>query len=68
MPHDRETPDQTDLPEPEQVLAGSADQNPDHEPTDQDDREVLLDEPEQPVPPVDEDDRDPADRPPGDGI
>jgi hypothetical protein len=68
MPQERETPEHTDLPEPEQALAGAAERTPDHAPTDQDDREVLLDEPEQPVPPIDDEDRDPAARQPGDGI
>ena len=49
-----------DRPEPEEALSGSAERTPDHEPTDMDDREVPLDDPEQPEPPVDEEDRDAA--------
>lgn len=62
--------DRTDLPEPDDTLSSTGAATPDHEPSDGDDREVLLDEPEQPDPPVDDADRDPAAaadplRPPG---
>jgi hypothetical protein len=42
-----------DRPEPEEVLTGV--RSPDHEPTDQDDREVPLDDPQEPEVPVDDD-------------
>jgi len=48
-----------DQPEPEEVLSGGGERTPDHEPSDLDDREVILDDPEDLEPPVDEEDRDP---------
>jgi hypothetical protein len=48
---------QTDQPEPEDVLdEPEATRNPDHEPSDSDDRIVELDDPARFEPPVDEDD------------
>jgi hypothetical protein len=49
-----------DRPEPEEALSGSGARTPDHEPTDQDDREVPLDDPALPDVPIDDDDRDTA--------
>ena len=49
-----------DRPEPEDALAGSAADTPDHEPADEDDRLVDLDDPEGPEPEYADDDRDPA--------
>jgi hypothetical protein len=43
-----------DRPEPEEALSGTAARSPDHEPTDQDDREVPLDDPEEHDGPVDD--------------
>jgi hypothetical protein len=47
-------PEQTDIPEPERALTGSADRTADHDPGDEDDREVLLDDPNEPEAPVDD--------------
>ena len=68
MPTERESQAPYDQPEPEEALAGTAARTPDHPPSPQDDREVPLDDPEQTVPPIDDEDRDPAGRQPGDGI
>jgi hypothetical protein len=57
------TPD-VDQPEPEDVLSGAPARRPEHEFADEDDREVPLDDPSQPDPPIDDDDRDPAGPPP----
>jgi hypothetical protein len=43
-----------DRPEPEEALSGTPAHRPDHEPTDQDDREVELDDPEEHDVPVDD--------------
>jgi hypothetical protein len=58
-PRDIEAVDQ---PEPEDVLPTTPRPAADHEPTDAEDRPVELDEPEQPEPPIDDEDRDPARR------
>jgi hypothetical protein len=47
-----------DRPEPEEALSGTGARTPDHEPTDQDDREVPLDDPALPDVPLDDDDSD----------
>jgi hypothetical protein len=49
-----ERPDQVDQPEPEEALSDTGQGLPDHEPDDGDDREVLLDDPEDPESPLDE--------------
>jgi hypothetical protein len=55
-----------DRPEPEEALSGTGARTPDHEPGDQDDREVELDDPALADPPIDDEDRDldRGDRPP----
>jgi hypothetical protein len=58
-----EEPEHTDQPEPEDALTRSAARTRDHDPEDADDRVVELDEPDSPDPPVDDDDRDPAQDP-----
>lgn len=50
--HDIEAPEPTD---PEDVLTGADHRDDDHEPADGDDREVALDDPEGPGPPVEDD-------------
>jgi hypothetical protein len=52
--HRSDVPD-VDRPEPEEALSGTAARTPDHEPTDLDDREVQLDDPEERDVPVDDD-------------
>ena len=58
-PNDREA---TDQPEPEEAIPERPLTTPDHPVADSDDRQVELDEPDQPDPPVDDADRDPAKR------
>jgi hypothetical protein len=53
--------DGVDLPEPEDVLSGDAVHTRDHEPSDLDDREVPLDDPDEPDPPLDDRDLDAED-------
>lgn len=50
-----------DLPEPDEALSGGAERTPDHAPSDEDDREVVLDDPTLPEVTIDDDDRDLAD-------
>jgi hypothetical protein len=54
-------PEAFDLPEPDEVLTDRPAHPEGREPADRDDREVLLDDPERPDAPVDDDDF--ADRP-----
>jgi hypothetical protein len=49
-----------DMPEPEEVLSGAPPAEIGLRPTDADVREVDLDDPTEPVPPVVDDDQDPA--------
>jgi hypothetical protein len=49
-----------DRPEPEEALSGTPARSADHEPTDQDDREVQLDDPEEHDVPVDDVDVEPS--------
>ncbi|MGZ4271492.1 MAG: hypothetical protein ACXVFK_02430 [Solirubrobacteraceae bacterium] len=49
--HDLETPEPE---EPEDVLAGQEAHDRDHDPVDGDDREVVLDEPDDLAPPLDD--------------
>jgi len=58
-----EHPETVDQPEPETALEEGADP----ERADADERPVTLDDPAAPEPPIDDDDRDPARRDPGDG-
>jgi hypothetical protein len=60
MSEHRETVDQ---PEPEDAL----EEDRDPEQADSEERPVDLDDPGRPDPPIDEEDRDPARRDPGDG-
>jgi hypothetical protein len=55
MPDTTEVPRGPDDPEPEEALTGAAARDRDHEPADGDDREVLLDDPDLPAVPVDDD-------------
>ena len=50
--HFSEAPEPTD---PEDVLTGADHRDDDHVPADGDDREVVLDEPDGPAPPPDDD-------------
>ena len=46
-----------DRPEPDEALTETAARKRDHEPTDQDDRELLLDDPALPEIAIDDDER-----------
>ncbi len=50
----------TDQPEPEDAIPERPLTTPDHPAADADDRQVELHEPDNPDPPVDDDDRDPS--------
>ncbi len=52
-PHGAEAPDPED---PEDVLSGRDAHDLDHEPADGDDREVALDDPDEPAVPIDDED------------
>jgi hypothetical protein len=56
-----ESQGETDRPEPEDALTGAADRTPDHDPADDDDRDVPLDDPAEPDAPVDDDSSQPWD-------
>ena len=58
MPPDRSKLARVDRPEPDEVLSGAAARaSSDHEPTDEDDREVVLDDPTLPDVPIEDDER-----------
>ena len=55
MSPEHRTPGSVDPPEPEEVLARHPPRRHDHEPSDEDDREVLLDDPALPEIAVEDD-------------
>lgn len=55
MPPDRSKLAGVDQPEPNEALSQTAARPRDHEPTDEDDREVVLDDPTLPDVPIEDD-------------